>query len=218
MKAQQLKLEECKDLEGFEELSAAMLGVFKVRPVIGFQDGWMYVGSSAGAVKKVLDTKAGNGETMEGTEAFQKLKLEVDGSGDSIAYANTAENTRNVAKALSQIGVMAPMIMGMAGANANQEDMKPHPGSARAAPGRGEDHRQVRLPGSERDRGPSRYRTGQLRETIRHRGASRRAGSGRGDGKEVVCGYKPVADDEKPPGACRSGASLLQDVNQGYSP
>ena len=72
-----------------------MLRAFGVRPVIGFQDDWMYIGSSAGAVKKVLDTKAGNGETIEGTEAFQQLKLEVEGPVDSIAYTNTAENTRN---------------------------------------------------------------------------------------------------------------------------
>jgi hypothetical protein len=125
LQAQKLSLEKSKDLAGFEELSAAMLGAFRVRPVIGFQDDWMYFGSSAGAVKKVLDTKAGNGETMEGTEAFQQLKLEVAGAVDSIAYTNTAENTRNFANALNQIGFMAPMIMSMAGANANQEDLKP---------------------------------------------------------------------------------------------
>ena len=125
VQAQQLKLVESKELAGFEELTAATLMAFGVRPVIGFQDDWMYIGSSAGAVKKVLDTKAGNGETMEGTEAFQQLKLEVEGPVDSIAYTNTAENTRNFAKMLNQIGFMAPMFLNMAGANIDQEQLKP---------------------------------------------------------------------------------------------
>ena len=125
VKAQNLKLVESKDLPGFEELTAATLTAFGVRPVIGFQDDWMYIGSSAGAVKKVLDTKAGNGETIEGTEAFQRLKLEVEGLVHSIAYTNTAESTRNVAQMLNQIGFMAPMFINMAGGNVDQEQLKP---------------------------------------------------------------------------------------------
>ncbi len=124
-KAQHLKLVESKELVGFEELTANTLMAFGVRPVIGFQDEWMYVGSSAGAVKKVLDTKAGNAESIEGTEAFQRLKLEVQGPVESIGYTNTAESIRNVAKMLNQIGFMAPMFIDMAGANVDQEELKP---------------------------------------------------------------------------------------------
>lgn len=125
IQAQNLKLEDSKDLEGFQELSAAMLSAFQVRPVIGFQDGWMFVGSSAKAVKQVLDAKAGEGKTIESTEAFQKLKLDVEGPVESIVYTNTAENTHNLAQAVNQIGFMAPMIMAAAGANASPEDLKP---------------------------------------------------------------------------------------------
>ena len=46
VQAQQLKLVESKELAGFEELTAATLMAFGVRPVIGFQDDWMYIGSS----------------------------------------------------------------------------------------------------------------------------------------------------------------------------
>jgi hypothetical protein len=122
---QQVKLVEAKDLPGFEELTAAALMALGVKPVLGFQDGWMYIGSSAGAVKQVLDTQAGNGETIEGTEAFTRLKLDVSGPVESISYGNTAENIRNAAKTLNQIGFMAPMFISMAGANANPEDLKP---------------------------------------------------------------------------------------------
>ncbi|MHB0956556.1 MAG: hypothetical protein ACYC0X_09880 [Pirellulaceae bacterium] len=125
VKAQNLKLVESKDLEGFEELTANTLMAFNLRPVIGFQDEWMYIGSSAAAVKKVLDTKAGTGQTIEGTDAFQRLKLEVEGPVRSIRYTNTAESTRNAAKILNQIGFMAPMFLNMAGANVDQEQLKP---------------------------------------------------------------------------------------------
>ena len=125
VQAQQLKLVESQTLEGFEELSALTLMAFQVKPVIGFQDGWMYIGSSTAAVQKILDAKAGKGETIETTDAFKKLKLEVDGPVDSISYTNSAESTRNFAKMLNQIGTMAPMIMAMAGAQADAESLKP---------------------------------------------------------------------------------------------
>jgi len=125
LQAQQLKLVECKDLEGFDEISALTLMAFGVRPVIGFHEGWMYLGSSAQAVKTVLDTQAGNGETIENTDAFKRLDLEVTGPVQSIAYTNTAENTRNLARALNQAGTMIPMFMAMAGADADEESLKP---------------------------------------------------------------------------------------------
>ena len=125
VQAQQLKLVESKDLPGFEEISAATMMVFGVKPVIGFQDGWMYVGANAAAVKKVLETQTGKGESIEGTEAFQKLKLDVQGPVNSIAYTNTAESVRGVAKTLESAGMLVPMIIGMAGGgNENKEEMK----------------------------------------------------------------------------------------------
>lgn len=125
VQAQQLKLVESKDLPGFEEISAATMMVFGVKPVFGFQDGWMFVGANAAAVKKVLETQAGKGESIEGTEAFQKLKLDIQGPVQSIAYTNTAESVRGVAKALESAGMFVPMIIGMAGGgNANKEELK----------------------------------------------------------------------------------------------
>jgi hypothetical protein len=98
VQGQQLKLVESKQLDGFQELSALTLMAFGVQPVIGFRDGWMFLGSSAAAAQTVLDTKAGKGETMEQTEDFQRLNLEVDGAVQSIKYTNTAESIRNVAR------------------------------------------------------------------------------------------------------------------------
>ncbi len=125
VQAQQPKFVESEELEGFEALSLAVLNAFQVRPVFGFQDGWLYIGSSADAVKKVLATKAGRGETVEGTEAFRKLRLDVDGPVDSIAYKNTAEQVHAVADMLDQLGITIPMVMAMVPTGASQDDLKP---------------------------------------------------------------------------------------------
>ena len=125
VKAQQLELTECEKLEGFEELSALLLGVFGVRPAIGFRDGWMFIGSNAAAVQKVLDTKAGEGETIAETEAFKRFHLEVEGPVDAIAYTDLAASTRQVAQMLSQVGIVAQIVIGLAGAEADDEDLEP---------------------------------------------------------------------------------------------
>jgi hypothetical protein len=123
--AQQVQLTKSKDLDGFEELSVLALASFGVKPVLGFRDGWMIVGSNAEAVKTVLATKAGKAPSIAGTKAFQQFHLDVKGPVYSIGYKNTAEDVRQVAAVLNQVGMMAPMIIGMVGAKAKPDDLKP---------------------------------------------------------------------------------------------
>ena len=125
VKAQKLELTECEELEGFERVTALLLNLFGAKPVVGFRDGWMIVGSNAAAVRKVFDTRAGQGETIADTEAFQRLNLEVEGPVRAISYTNLAESTRQTARLLGQVGLVAPMIIGMAGKEADSEELKP---------------------------------------------------------------------------------------------
>ncbi|HUT89129.1 MAG TPA: hypothetical protein VMY37_06520 [Thermoguttaceae bacterium] len=125
VKAQKLDLTECAELEGFERVTALLLNLFGAQPVVGFRDGWMFVGSNAKAVQKVFDTRAGQGETIADTEAFQQLNLEVEGPVRAISYTNLAESTRQTARLLGQVGLVAPMIIGMAGKEADSEELKP---------------------------------------------------------------------------------------------
>jgi hypothetical protein len=125
MKAQQVGLADSEELEGFEEVSAALLKAFGVSPVIGFRDGWMFIGSNAGAVQKVLDTKAGQTGTIAETEAFKRFNLEIEGPVDAISYTDLAASTRGAAQFLNQAGMIAPMIIAMAGAQADAEELKP---------------------------------------------------------------------------------------------
>jgi hypothetical protein len=121
LQAQQLKLTEAAGLEGFEELSCVMLNGFGVKPVIGFHDGWMIVGSNAAAVKTVLATRAGDAPSVADSEAFEQFQLPVEGPVYSISYANLAEGTRNAAAMINQVSAFAPMAIGMAGAQADPE-------------------------------------------------------------------------------------------------
>lgn len=125
VQAQQLQLEPCEDLPGFERLNALIFAMFNVQPVIGFDDGWMVLGSSPGAVKRVLDVRANRGETIDASENFRRFKLEIDGPVKSLSYADLANHTRHAAQVIRQVGVFAPAVLGMVGAQANAEDLKP---------------------------------------------------------------------------------------------
>jgi hypothetical protein len=123
--AQQLQLTECDDPEGFERVTALLLNLFGAQPVISFRDGWMYIGSNAPAVRKVLDTRAGEGKTITETDAFQQLNMEIEGPVQAVSYTNLAESTRQMARLIGQVGLVAPIIIGMAGKEADAEELKP---------------------------------------------------------------------------------------------
>jgi hypothetical protein len=125
VQAQQIKLKKCEDLEGFEEFSAMTLAMTGKRPVIGFHEGWMIIGSSPSAVQKVLDTYNGKGKTIAEAPSFERFDLEIEGPVSAVSYTHLAESTRQTADMIRQIGMMGPMIIGMAGAEAEPEDLKP---------------------------------------------------------------------------------------------
>lgn len=124
VKAQQLQLKESEDLDGFDEVSATLLASFGVRPVIGFRDGWMIIGNNAQAVKKVLQDRAGEGQTIVESDGFKQFGLSVDGPVQSIGYTNLAENTRQAAKVIGQVGFLLPTVLAMAGADADSEPLQ----------------------------------------------------------------------------------------------
>jgi hypothetical protein len=125
LSAQQIQIAKCEDLEGFEQVSALALTGLGVKPVIGFHDGWMMIGSNAETVKAVLATRAGKAPSIVDAPSFQQFKLKVEGPVYSIRYTNTAENICQAAALLNQAGLMGPMLLGMVGAKADQEKLKP---------------------------------------------------------------------------------------------
>lgn len=115
VKGQGLGLKEAAGLEGFEELTANMLGMMGVRPVIGFRDGWMIVGTHKSAVEQALLARSGEAPTIVTTDGFKNFDLEVGDTVYGISYTNNAEATRQMAAGLQQAGMMLPMLIGMAG-------------------------------------------------------------------------------------------------------
>ena len=125
VKMQQLQFTSCPELEGFDQISANMLAMLGVKPVIGFHDDWMLIGSNAAAVRKVLDTRAGQGKTIVETDAYKKFQLEIEGPVSAVSYTNLAESIRQASATINQIGALLPMALAVAGANADAEELKP---------------------------------------------------------------------------------------------
>ncbi len=123
--AQQIQLSKCDDLEGFEQVSASALLAMGIKPVIGFHDGWMMIGSNAGAVKAVLATRSGKSPSIADAASFRQFNLEVDGPVYSIRYRNTAEEIRQIAALLNQGGLIGPMLPVILGPNTDPEKLKP---------------------------------------------------------------------------------------------
>jgi hypothetical protein len=125
VQAQQLKFVECEELEGFQELQGAMLGVFKARPVIGFHDGWMIISSTPDAAARVLATRKGEADAIAQADSFQKFGLEVTGPVYAVSYTDVGAAVKQAADTIDQIGAFAPMVLGMMAANASPDDLQP---------------------------------------------------------------------------------------------
>jgi hypothetical protein len=125
VKAQQLALTKCDKLEGFEKLSLTSLAMVGAEPVIGFHEGWMIIGSRVAAVQKVLDTLSGSGPTAADSEQFKRFGLDVNGPVNALSYTDLAASTHQTANTIRQVGVIGPMVVGMAGAQADPKDIQP---------------------------------------------------------------------------------------------
>jgi hypothetical protein len=128
LKAQQIELVDCDDeaLEGFKQINATFFQMAGVKPVIGFHDGWMIISSHADAAAKLVAVRNGDAESIDRTESLEKFDLD-DAEGDvyAVSYRDIGEGIRQFAAAIDQAGMMAPMMLGMAAAQADPEDIKP---------------------------------------------------------------------------------------------
>ena len=81
IKTQQLQLTPSTELEGFEEVSALMLTTFGAKPVIGFHEGWMFIGSNSQAVKKDPGHASRDREHDRGDRGFRAVQPQDRGAG-----------------------------------------------------------------------------------------------------------------------------------------
>jgi hypothetical protein len=125
VKAQQLQLVECKDLDGFEEVSASMLALVGKKPVIGFHDGWMIIGSEPKAVERLLDAWSGKSPGIDQSAQFQRFGVKIEGPVRAVGYNDVAENIRHAAQSLDKAGAVASMFVGMAAAKVDKDHPNP---------------------------------------------------------------------------------------------
>ncbi|MBL8817767.1 MAG: hypothetical protein JNL58_17205 [Planctomyces sp.] len=124
-KEQGIDMVPIEGMEGFSEIKANSFGMVGIKPVIGFKDGWMVMGSHLEAVKAALETRSGSGSTIVDSDSFKNFNLEVKGPVQSISYKNNAEATRQAADLMQQLGIMGPALISMAPKNANGPDLQP---------------------------------------------------------------------------------------------
>ncbi len=125
LESQQLALVETPGLEGFETLNASILAAFNLKPVIGFHEDWFMIGSNASAIERVLAARAGTAERIVGSAHFAKFNLAVPDAVNSLSYTDLHAAIHNGSDMIRKIGGIAPLLLGMASANTNAEQLKP---------------------------------------------------------------------------------------------
>ncbi len=123
LQMQQIKLVDCTDLNGFQQLSAAVFQMLGAQPVIGFRDGWMIVASNRKAAEQVLAVCAGQAESID-RASFEKFGLDPQGVY-RVRFRDIGAEVQHAADMLDKIGAVAPMFLSMAAANAKPEELKP---------------------------------------------------------------------------------------------
>jgi hypothetical protein len=122
---QQLKLEDCNKLEGFQQLHAAIFQMFGVQPVIGFRDGWMIMASCQEGAEKLLAVRAGKAAAIDVSATFAEFGLDLTKQVlCDVTYKDIGADVRRVADAIDKVGAMAPMFLSMVAANAKPEEVK----------------------------------------------------------------------------------------------
>lgn len=112
-------------MEGFSEIKANAFGMVGVKPIVGFKDGWMVIGSGLEPIQAVLDTRSGSASTVVDSDTYKAFNLDVKGPVHSLSYSNTAESTRQMADVISQVGLMGPAFISMAPKQEGSPDLKP---------------------------------------------------------------------------------------------
>ena len=125
VKEQQLKLVDCKELDGFKEVSGMFLMMVGAKPVFGFHDGWMVIASSPQAAEKLIAVRSGEADSIDRAASLEKFDLESEGDTYAVRYTDVGAGIRGAADAIDKVAPMLQMGIGMAGAQAKPEEIKP---------------------------------------------------------------------------------------------
>ncbi len=85
----------------------------------------MIITSCQEGAEKLLNVRAGKVDTLDVPATFAKFGLDPKPALCSVSYKDVGGMVRKIADGLDKVGVMAPMFLGMAAANAKPEEIKP---------------------------------------------------------------------------------------------
>ncbi|HEX6960486.1 MAG TPA: hypothetical protein VF175_01355 [Lacipirellula sp.] len=120
--AQNFETVDAEGLDGFREIRANVLVMSGARPVIGFHDGWMIISSHIDAAKKLLAVREGEAESIADSDLLEDFDVDADGEVYAVKYSNIGDGVRAAADGIEKAGMMLPMFLGMAAAEASEED------------------------------------------------------------------------------------------------
>lgn len=121
VRQQGISIEDVSGMEGFMHIKASALAMAQIDPVFGFADGWMILGTNVASVQTVLTVQGGEAASWSEGERFKQFHLDADGAVNSVSYSNTGESIRSASAAMQQLGMMAPVFIGMAQGQARGE-------------------------------------------------------------------------------------------------
>lgn len=96
-------------VEGFRQITHPMLTLL-MQPVIGVHDGWLMVGSSAGAINQCLAVAAGEAPSIRKNERFAAEGIAPDGPVESAFFKDTSRCGEEMTEAVGMVGVVAGLL------------------------------------------------------------------------------------------------------------
>lgn len=92
----------------FRRISHPMLMMF--RPVVGVDNGWLIIGSSAETVEKCFDCAAGQAKTIATSKRYQQEGLVPDGPFSSLNWSDMSHFGDQMAQVMGMMGFMGGII------------------------------------------------------------------------------------------------------------
>ncbi len=124
LQAQELELVDVEGMDGYREIRAQIFQTVGIRPVIGFDDGWLVASSHVEAAKKFAAVRAGDADSLADSDNLEAFDVKVDGEVYAASYCDIGAGVRRAADTIDQVGTMAPMFVGMAAAKIGPKEMQ----------------------------------------------------------------------------------------------
>ncbi|MFQ5805648.1 MAG: hypothetical protein ACE5I3_04275 [Phycisphaerae bacterium] len=97
---------EIEGAEGFKAVVFPMLSMLGYQPVVGVKDGWLFVGSSPGAITATVEVAAGKAENFAKNERFRKEGILPESGVTALSFTDLSK----LGEQLGQLLTMVPAI------------------------------------------------------------------------------------------------------------